>query len=116
MASRSQPRKGARFHRLLYIFRPSGLGIQRNRFTPGWCPGLHSYAAPRLGCCDIKELPCVFNINAVVAFLLVGAAVYFFVVSNNKEVPGVPERSANRRAALRLLHFINAERRSASAR
>jgi len=55
MASRSQPRKGARFHRLLYIFRPSGLGIQRNRFTPGWCPGLHSYAAPRLGCCDIKS-------------------------------------------------------------
>jgi len=42
----------------------------------------------------------------VVAFLLVGAAVYFFVVSNNKEVPGVPERSAERRAALRLLHFI----------
>jgi len=29
-------------------FAPPGLGIQGNRFTPGWCPGLHSYAAPRL--------------------------------------------------------------------
>ena len=114
---------------------PFRAGNPAQPFYPGLVPGATFLRRSAARLLRYQELPCVFNrggqgppaiafevngskfligefINAVVTFLLVGAAVYLFVVSNNKEVPGVPERrSADRRAALRLLHFINAERR-----
>src|SRR6266404_7216299 len=58
MASGSQPRKGARFHRLLYIFRPSGLGIQRNRFTRA---GARGYILTPLRGSDTPQFHAPYN-------------------------------------------------------